>query len=184
MLPLRRTLATCSLTHTRQRLLRASRVLPAGAQAISAHRPLTGRLPMQSRQYSHAARRTIDHSKPPHRHVSEPPTTPSFITSLAHTGVLPSVGIERNASAAHLYACALRYEQGTVISSAGALVARSGKKTGRSPKDKRVVEETSTVNDVWWGPVNKKLSEESFAVNHQTAMDYLNTRDRLYVFDG
>ncbi|KAJ2392018.1 Protein kinase C-like 1, partial [Coemansia sp. RSA 2603] len=113
-----------------------------------------------------------------------PPTAPSFATSLAHTGVLPSVGIERNASAAHLYACALRYEQGTVISSAGALVARSGKKTGRSPKDKRVVEETSTVNDVWWGPVNKKLSEESFAVNHQTAMDYLNTRDRLYVFDG
>ncbi|KAJ1854532.1 Protein kinase C-like 1 [Coemansia sp. RSA 2703] len=139
---------------------------------------------MQSRQYSHAARRTIDHSKPPHRHVSEPPTAPSFATSLAHTGVLPSVGIERNASAAHLYACALRYEQGTVISSTGALVARSGKKTGRSPKDKRVVEEASTVNDVWWGPVNKKLSEESFAVNHQTAMDYLNTRDRLYVFDG
>ncbi|KAJ1802996.1 Protein kinase C-like 1, partial [Coemansia sp. RSA 2598] len=66
----------------------------------------------------------------------------------------------------------------------GALIARSGKKTGRSPRDKRVVEEASTVDDVWWGPVNKKLSEESFAINYETAVNYLNTRDRLYVFDG
>ncbi|KAJ2125756.1 Protein kinase C-like 1 [Coemansia sp. RSA 720] len=112
------------------------------------------------------------------------PCIPSFEKSLKETGLVQHQLVERNAPLARLYEHALRYEPGTVISSTGALIARSGAKTGRSPRDKRVVEETSTVDDVWWGPVNKKLSEESFAVNAQTALDYLNTRDRLYVFDG
>jgi phosphoenolpyruvate carboxykinase (ATP) len=47
--------------------------------------------------------------------------------------------IFRNASAAKLYEEAIRYEPGTTLSSAGALIAYSGAKTGRSPKDKRVV---------------------------------------------
>ncbi|KAJ2865862.1 Protein kinase C-like 1 [Coemansia aciculifera] len=92
--------------------------------------------------------------------------------------------LRRNMSPSQLYEDALRYEPGTAISSTGALIATSGKKTGRSPRDKRVVEEASTVDDVWWGPVNKKLSEESFSVNYERAVNYLNTRDRLYVFDG
>ncbi|KAJ2368766.1 Protein kinase C-like 1 [Coemansia sp. RSA 2611] len=92
--------------------------------------------------------------------------------------------IRRNLSPAQLYEDALRFEDGTAISSTGALIAKSGKKTGRSPRDKRVVEEASTVDDVWWGPVNKKLSEESFAINYERAANYLNTRDRIYVFDG
>lgn len=36
---------------------------------------------------------------------------------------------------------ALRYEKGSAILSTGALAAFSGAKTGRSPLDKRVVEE-------------------------------------------
>ncbi|KAI9501684.1 Protein kinase C-like 1 [Coemansia sp. RSA 1358] len=92
--------------------------------------------------------------------------------------------LRRNLAPSQLYEDALRYEPGTAISSAGALIAHSGKKTGRSPRDKRVVVEASTVDDVWWGPVNKKLSEEAFAVNYERAVNYLNTRDRLYVFDG
>ncbi|KAJ1842638.1 Protein kinase C-like 1, partial [Coemansia sp. RSA 2703] len=99
-------------------------------------------------------------------------------------GIDYSAKIRRNLSPSQLYEDALRFEEGTSISSAGALIARSGKKTGRSPRDKRVVEESSTVDDVWWGPVNKKLSEESFAINYERATNYLNTRDRLYVFDG
>ena len=47
--------------------------------------------------------------------------------------------IFRNASAAKLYEEAIRYEPGTTLSSAGALIAYSGAKTGRSPRDKRVV---------------------------------------------
>jgi hypothetical protein len=92
--------------------------------------------------------------------------------------------MNRNASAAKCYEDALRYEPGTIISSAGALVTSSGKKTGRSPKDKRIVDEPSTCDDIWWGPVNTKLSEHAFLINHERAVDYLNTRERLYVFDG
>ncbi|KAF9928395.1 Protein kinase C-like 1 [Linnemannia zychae] len=94
------------------------------------------------------------------------------------------VEMNRNASVAKLYEDALRHEPGTVISSAGALVTTSGRKTGRSPKDKRIVDEPTTTNDVWWGPVNTKLSEHAFLINHERAVDYLNTRERLYVFDG
>lgn len=53
--------------------------------------------------------------------------------------------LKRNAPVAQLYEDAVKYE-GAVISNSGALINYSGKKTGRSPKDKRVVyEETSKV---------------------------------------
>ncbi|ORZ20581.1 phosphoenolpyruvate carboxykinase [ATP] [Absidia repens] len=94
------------------------------------------------------------------------------------------VTIKRNPSVAVLYEEALTYEQGTVISSAGALCAYSGKKTGRSPKDKRIVEEETSKDDIWWGPVNTPISEKVFSINRERAIDYLNTRPRLYVFDG
>ena len=83
-----------------------------------------------------------------------------------------------------LYEEALAHEHGTALTSAGALALDSGSKKGRSPKDKRIVDEPSTTEDIWWGPVNIKMSENSFMVNRERAIDYLNTRSRLYVFDG
>src|SRR5262249_60054263 len=56
--------------------------------------------------------------------------------------------------------------------------------TGRSPKDKRVVENPASKNDIWWGTVNIPFDEQTFQINRQRAVDYLNTRDRLYCFDG
>jgi len=32
--------------------------------------------------------------------------------------------------------------------------------------------------------VNIKVSEQVFLINWERAVDYLNTRDRIYVFDG
>jgi phosphoenolpyruvate carboxykinase (ATP) len=92
--------------------------------------------------------------------------------------------IFRNASPAKLYEEAIRHEPGTSISSTGALIAYSGAKTGRSPKDKRVVQSPSSGNEVWWGPVNFPMEELYFRVNRERAKDYLNTRERLYVVDG
>jgi hypothetical protein len=45
---------------------------------------------------------------------------------------------------------ALTHEKDTLLTETGALAARSGEKTGRSPKDKRVVREPTTEKDVWW----------------------------------
>jgi len=91
--------------------------------------------------------------------------------------------LKRNASVAQLYEDAITYE-GAVISSSGALINFSGKKTGRSPKDKRIVYEDSSKDDIWWGPVNIKMDEHTFEINRERAIDYLNTRDHVYVFDG
>ena len=101
---------------------------------------------------------------------------------LEHLGLSPS-DIRRNLSPAALYHDALASGDATIVSSGG-LAIESGEKTGRSPKDKRVVEHPDSIDNVWWGDVNVPLSAESFATNRRQAIDYLNTRPRLYVFDG
>ncbi|KAI1813851.1 phosphoenolpyruvate carboxykinase [Poronia punctata] len=94
------------------------------------------------------------------------------------------VAIIPNPSVAALYEDALVYEMGSAIASSGALTAYSGAKTGRSPSDKRIVKEPSSENDVWWGPVNKPMGPEVWKINRERAIDYLNTRSRIYVVDG
>jgi len=89
-----------------------------------------------------------------------------------------------NSPAGVLYEQALKYEKGSEIVSSGALSVKSGKKTGRSPLDKRVVDEPSSTNDIWWGKVNIKLSLKSFLTNRERAIDYLNQQQRLYIVDG
>ena len=91
--------------------------------------------------------------------------------------------VVRNAPPARLYEEALRYENAS-IASTGALVALSGEKTGRSPADKRIVTRPSYAEEVWWGDVNIKLDPTAFMINRERAVDYLNTRSRLYVLDG
>ncbi|TPX59934.1 phosphoenolpyruvate carboxykinase (ATP) [Powellomyces hirtus] len=105
------------------------------------------------------------------------------------TGSLKNVGIsltsiKRNPSIDTCYADATKNEPGTHVTSSGALAALSGAKTGRSPSDKRVVDEPAHSSNVWWGPVNIKLPKKSFAANRKKAVDFLNSRDQLYVVDG
>jgi len=93
-----------------------------------------------------------------------------------------------NAEASILYELALRHEKGSFIASNGALAVSSGAKTGRSPGDKRIVDEPigwwAFTNEVWWGKVNIKLEDHSFLTNRERAVDYLNTRKRLYIVDA
>jgi phosphoenolpyruvate carboxykinase (ATP) len=83
-----------------------------------------------------------------------------------------------------LYQQALAHEAGSAIVSSGALAVKSGKKTGRSPLDKRIVFEEASADDIWWGKVNVKLEYKSFLTNRERAVDYLNLQPRLYVVDG
>ena len=83
-----------------------------------------------------------------------------------------------------LYEHAIRFEKDASIAENGALVAYSGIKTGRSPTDKRVVENPASKGDIWWGSVNIPCDERTFQINRQRALDYLNTCERLYCFDG
>lgn len=92
--------------------------------------------------------------------------------------------VYRNLSPGGLYEEAIRHEVGTSISDTGCLIAYSGEKTGRSPKDKRVVRHPDSEGNVWWGPVNFPLDEMTFAINRERAVDYLNTRSRIYCVDA
>ncbi|NNM32396.1 MAG: phosphoenolpyruvate carboxykinase (ATP) [Gemmatimonadetes bacterium] len=91
--------------------------------------------------------------------------------------------VHRNPSVAKLYSLAVPQDR-YALANNGALIAFSSPKTGRSPKDKRIVEEETTKHDVWWGEVNRPISETSFALNKETAVNYLNCRDDIYVVDG
>src|SRR5579863_5333413 len=44
----------------------------------------------------------------------------------------------------------------------GAIVASTGARTGRSPKDKFIVDDAITHNQVHWGRVNQALTPERF----------------------
>ena len=92
--------------------------------------------------------------------------------------------IHRNLAPPVLYEHALKYDAGSAVTRSGALVALSGDKTGRSPLDKRIIEEDSTKDGVWWGKVNIPLNQSSYEINRSRAIDYLNTRERLYVIDA
>jgi ATP-dependent phosphoenolpyruvate carboxykinase len=118
------------------------------------------------------------------------PTPPDIVHDLFHIDLsqygitLPPKKVLRNPPVPVIYENALRYEpDATEMTINGALVAWSGAKTGRSPKDKRIVEDELT-KDIWWGPVNIKLEELSFLINRSRAIDWLNTRPLLYCIDA
>ncbi len=92
--------------------------------------------------------------------------------------------IHRNLPPSALYEHAIRYEKDSSIAENGALVAYSGQKTGRSPKDKRIVKNAASEQDVWWGPVNVPIEPSAYAVVRERARDYLNICPRLYCLDG
>lgn len=78
---------------------------------------------------------------------------------------MDKIFLKRNAPVAQLYEDAIRNE-GAIISASGALINFSGKKTGRSPKDKRIVYEETSKDDIWWGSVNIKMDERECNSDH------------------
>ncbi|MFX3675046.1 MAG: phosphoenolpyruvate carboxykinase (ATP) [Paenisporosarcina sp.] len=71
-----------------------------------------------------------------------------------------------------------------VLTSTGAVKAETGKYTGRSPKDKYMVEEDSSKDKIDWGSVNQPISPEIFKSLYKKVIDYLKTKEELFVFKG
>lgn len=69
------------------------------------------------------------------------------------------------------------------LSSTGAVKAETGKYTGRSPKDKYIVEEASTKEKIDWNS-NQSISEENFLNLYNKVISYLKEKDELFVFKG
>ncbi|RIL43569.1 phosphoenolpyruvate carboxykinase (ATP), partial [Mammaliicoccus fleurettii] len=66
----------------------------------------------------------------------------------------------------------------------GAINAKTGKYTGRSPKDKFIVNEPSYRDDIDWGNINQPIEEETFLNLYDKVLAHLNKKDELYVFNG
>jgi phosphoenolpyruvate carboxykinase (ATP) len=64
----------------------------------------------------------------------------------------------------------------------GPFVVSTGQHTGRSPKNKFVVEETSSAQEIWWGVVNVSFPEDKFDSIHKRLSAYLQGKD-LFVQD-
>lgn len=69
------------------------------------------------------------------------------------------------------------------LSADGALVTETGERTGRSPNDKFIVDEDSTNQDVNWGDVNISTDLATFERMKNKVINYLSTRDSLFVQD-
>ena len=52
--------------------------------------------------------------------------------------------------------------QGELLTDTGALAIDTGEFTGRSPKDRFIVEDELTKDSVWWGDINKGISPSKF----------------------
>lgn len=81
-----------------------------------------------------------------------------------------------NLSVAQLYEEALRRCEAQ-LSQTGALVAYTGRYTGRSPQDKFIVKEPSSAEKIWWGTVNQPLSTTQFENLYGRLRDYLKTKE-------
>ena len=101
---------------------------------------------------------------------------------LEKLGILNPTAVYRNLSPAALVEAALRRGEG-VLSDKGALTVTTGKYTGRSPKDKFVVDTPGVHDEIAWGSVNVPISREKFNAIKNKMAAYLQNRE-IFIFDG
>ena len=104
---------------------------------------------------------------------------------LAKLGLLDLTNVHRNISVESMVADIVGNGEG-VIGLRGAAMVDTGIYTGRSPNDKYIVDEPSSNEKIWWGPVNRKVSEEVFDGLYNKVVNYYNRSDdsKTYIFDG
>lgn len=108
------------------------------------------------------------------------------------TEIIPKFGLESvglintgrqwwNLSPSSLVEHTIKKGQGELADN-GALLVRTGKYTGRSPKDKHVVKDVNTENTIWWGDVNHPIGTESYERILAKMQSFLQGRE-LYIRD-
>ena len=106
------------------------------------------------------------------------------MASIAHpelADLLAQKNVQRNLSTPKLVEIAVSTGEG-VLSSRGALVSETGKRTGRSPKDKFTVKDAITENKVQWGSVNLPFPADKFDALYDRVLEYLAGKE-VYVQD-
>ncbi|OEH86194.1 phosphoenolpyruvate carboxykinase (ATP) [Desulfuribacillus stibiiarsenatis] len=70
-----------------------------------------------------------------------------------------------------------------VLTETGAFRTTTGKYTGRSPKDKFIVDEPLVHSKIDWGTVNQPFSAEKFDLLYEKVLNFLEDKKK-YVFEG
>ncbi len=84
--------------------------------------------------------------------------------------------VYRNLSSSQLIELALQNNEGRLADN-GALVVQTGKRTGRSPKDRFIVKEPSTAEAIEWGTVNQAFDSGKFDSLWERVNQYLAGQD-------
>ena len=91
---------------------------------------------------------------------------------------------KRNSGADQLIKDSVDLKEG-VIGLNGALMVDTGEFSGRIPNDKFIVDEPGSSDNIWWGEVNQKISEENFDYLLEKVTKTYNDLDNdFYIFDG
>jgi phosphoenolpyruvate carboxykinase (ATP) len=108
--------------------------------------------------------------------------TKSSLNGLETSGIEKVKSAHWNLTPAQLVEEAIINKEGR-ITDTGALMCDTGKFTGRSPKDRFIVEDSKTKDTVWWGDINIPLSEAKFDALHDKMVKFLEDK-KVYVRDA
>jgi len=86
-----------------------------------------------------------------------------------------------NLHTSQLYETAIKHGEG-ILAQHGPLVTRTGTHTGRSPKDRFVVKESSSQDNIWWGNTNVPYDAENFDSVQSKIGAYLQNAE-VFVLD-
>src|SRR5262245_59306462 len=101
---------------------------------------------------------------------------------LENHGIRESHAVHWNLSATVLAEHVVRRGEGQLDAN-GAIVVRTGSRTGRSPKDKFVIRDAETAGNVDWGSTNAPMQPEAFDHLHTAIVNHFRDRE-LFVVDA
>ncbi len=107
--------------------------------------------------------------------------TKRLTQELKELGITNTGPLRWNLNTPALYEQAIRRREG-MLAHLGPLVVRTGHHTARAAQDKYIVEEPSSKDRIWWGKVNKSISEEQFESLLHRMTAYIQGKE-LYVED-
>jgi phosphoenolpyruvate carboxykinase (ATP) len=97
-------------------------------------------------------------------------------------GIVTPATLHWNLTTAPLVEHSIRRSEG-LLAKHGPLVAKTGKHTGRSAKDKFTVRDETTDDVIWWNNGNKPMDPDAFERLHEDFLVALGEKEELFVQD-
>jgi phosphoenolpyruvate carboxykinase (ATP) len=109
-------------------------------------------------------------------------TITNQVPQLGYLNLAKAPAILYQLTPAQLVEAAIKRNEG-VLSDSGALAIDTGEFTGRSPKDRFIVDDHVTHDSVWWGSINYKFDGAKFNALYNKVTKYLSERE-IFVRDS